>query len=156
LVQDEFVRISWFVWGLCYSCDRTSEHYFQSLRVFTTKANFEGSERMRLKLVFIASIIGALTGAGSAVAIILAMFSSLNPIASPGILVGAIFLLPITTCLLAAVFVYRHTARRRKLQAFLTAVLAISLSLATFIVAFFVTSRPQPRQPPALQPTNRA
>jgi hypothetical protein len=111
---------------------------------------------MRLKLVFIASIIGALTGAGTAVAIILAIFSSLNPIASPGILLGAIFLLPLTTCLLAAVFVYRHTARRRKLQAFLTAVLAISLSLATFIVAFFVTSRPQPRQPPTLQPTNRA
>jgi hypothetical protein len=111
---------------------------------------------MRLKLVFIASIIGALIGAGTAVAIILAIFASLHPVASPGILVGAIFLLPLTTCLLAAVFVYRHTARRRKLQAFLTLVLAILLSLATFIVAFFVTSRSQPRQPPVLQPTNRA
>lgn len=106
---------------------------------------------MRLKLVLIASSLAAILGAGAAIAIILTMFASLRPIFSPGLLVLATLLLPLTTCLLASIFVYRHTARRRKLQAVLTALLSIVLSLAAFIVAAIVTNRLEPTPAPPIE-----
>jgi hypothetical protein len=104
---------------------------------------------MRLKLVLIASLLAAVVGAGGSIAVILGFFASLRPLTSPSLLVSITLLLPLTTCLLASIFVYRHTARRRKLQAFLTALLSIILSLASFIVASLITTRldPGPRPP---------
>jgi uncharacterized BrkB/YihY/UPF0761 family membrane protein len=118
---------------------------------FSNKSETLRPDRMRLKLVFIASLLAALTGAGASVAIILAVFSSLNTLSSPGLLVLSTFLLPIVTCLLASIFVYRHTARRRKLQAALTAILSIVLTLAAFIVASIVTARLRPLEMPPPQ-----
>ena len=107
---------------------------------------------MRLKLVIISSLVAAIIGAGSAIAIILSVFSSLRPIASPGLLVLATYLLPTLMIVLATMFVYRHTARRRKLQAILTGVIALLLTIAFFIIASIVTSRTGPIQPaPDLQ-----
>jgi len=106
---------------------------------------------MRLKLVFIASFVAALVGAGGVTAIVLTLSSSLESMWSPDLVVLASFLLPITSCLLAAVFVYRHTARRRKLQAILTAILSILLSVAGMIVASLVTARLRPIDPPQLE-----
>jgi purine-cytosine permease-like protein len=106
---------------------------------------------MRLKLVLIASLLAAIVGAGTSVAIVFAVFSSMRPLAKPGWLVLGTFLLPLATCLLASIFVYRHTARRRKLQAFLTALLSLLLSLAGFIVASIVTARLQPPPAPPLE-----
>lgn len=103
---------------------------------------------MRLKLVFISSLVAAIIGAGSAIAIILSVFSSLRPIASPGLLVLATYLLPTLMIVLATMFVYRHTARRRKLQAILTGVIALLLTIAFFVIAAIVTSRTEPIQPP--------
>jgi len=102
---------------------------------------------MRLKLVFISSLVAAIIGAGSAIAIILSVFSSLRPIASPGLLVLATYLLPTLMIVLATMFVYRHTARRRKLQAILTGVIALLLTIAFFVIASIVTSRTEPIQP---------
>jgi uncharacterized membrane-anchored protein len=102
---------------------------------------------MRLKLVLIAALLAALAGAGSCIAIILTVFSSLKPISSPGLLVASTLLLPPASILLASIFVYRHTARRRKLQAFLTAVLATLLSLCLFVIASIITSRRLPTEP---------
>jgi uncharacterized membrane-anchored protein len=56
-------------------------------------------------------------------------------------------LLPIATIIFASIFVYRHTARRRKLQAFLTVVLATLLTLALFIVVSIVSARKNPIEP---------
>ncbi len=107
---------------------------------------------MRLKLLIIASLLAALVGAGSAIALILLVFSSLEPITTPGLLVLASYLLPLLTTLLAAMFVYRHTARRRKLQAALTVLLTILLAVTLFLVASIYTSRPAPLNPePGLQ-----
>jgi predicted anti-sigma-YlaC factor YlaD len=102
---------------------------------------------MRLKLVFIAALIAALAGAGSTIAIILSVFSSLKPITAPGLLVVSTYLLPALTTLLASIFVYRHTARRRKLQAMLTAIIALLLTILLFIVASITTARREPIQP---------
>ncbi len=106
---------------------------------------------MRLKLVFITSLLAAIIGAGAAIGIILATFSHMRPVASPSLLVLSTLLLPLASCFLAAMFVYRHTARRRKLQAVMTAILSILLSLAAFIVASIITAPIEPAPPQPLQ-----
>jgi hypothetical protein len=102
---------------------------------------------MRLKLVFISSVVAAMVGAGSAIAIILWVFSSLKPLAAPGSLVLATFLFPAGAVLLAAFFVYRHTARRRKLQAALTVLISLVLTIGLFVIGSIVTSRVNPIVP---------
>lgn len=103
---------------------------------------------MRLKLVIISSLIAAIVGAGSAIAIILSVFSSLRPVASPGLLVLSAYLLPALMIVLATMFVYRHTARRRKLQATLTALLSLLLVIAFFVLASMITARTESVDPP--------
>ena len=89
---------------------------------------------MRLKLVIAASVLAAIVGAGICIALVLGVFS-MKALSSPSLLVSSTLLLPIATISFASIFVYRHTARRRKLQAFLTAIIAILLTLAFFIAA---------------------
>ncbi|HEY2973406.1 MAG TPA: hypothetical protein VGJ48_12910 [Pyrinomonadaceae bacterium] len=101
---------------------------------------------MRLKLVLISALIAAVAGAGSAIAIILSVFSSLKPITTPGLLVVSTYLLPMLATLLASIFVYRHTARRRRLQAVLTAIIALVLTILLFVLASIVTARREPTQ----------
>lgn len=96
---------------------------------------------MRLKLVLIASLLAAITGSGASIAIILGALGSLKPLTSPGVLVPATFVLPAGAIVLATRFVYRHTARRRKLQAVLTATLGLLLTLGAFTSAALLTSR---------------
>lgn len=106
---------------------------------------------MRLKLVLIASLVAALVGSSASLAIILGRFSSLRVLSAPDLVVISTFVLPVVVVVLAATFVYRHTARRRKTQALLTGILAAFFSLAVFILASVLTSRNQPIEPP--QPT---
>ncbi len=109
---------------------------------------------MRLKLVLISSLVAAVAGAGSAIVIIVSVFSSLHAIATPGMLVVSTYLLPILTTLLASIFVYRHTARRRKLQAILTATIASVLTILFFVIASIVMARIEPIQPQPKPPQN--
>jgi uncharacterized membrane protein YfcA len=109
---------------------------------------------MRLKLVIVSSLIAAVIGAGGGIAIILFVFSSLTPLMKPGAVVFSTLLLPLVATLIASIFVYRHTARRRKLQAALTTIISLLLILAAFVFASIVTSRSRPPQtPPVLQGT---
>ena len=102
---------------------------------------------MRLKLVVGASSLAAIVGAGSCIAIVLAVFSSLKPFSTLGLLVSSTFLIPAAAIAIAAIFVYRHTARRRKLQALLTALLATFLTLLLLLVASIISSRRNPDVP---------
>jgi uncharacterized membrane protein len=95
---------------------------------------------MRLKLVIGASVLAAVVGAGSCIALVLGVFS-VRTLSNPGLLAASTILLPIVTIVFASIFVYRHTARRRKLQAFLTALLATLLTLSLFVLASILTSR---------------
>src|SRR5262249_8597074 len=97
-------------------------------------------ERMRLKLVFAASVLAALVGAGSCIALVLGVFS-VKVLSNAGLLVATTLLLPLATITFAAIFVYRHTARRRKLQALLTAIIAMLLTLTLFILASILSAR---------------
>lgn len=103
---------------------------------------------MRLKLVLIASLLAAAVGSGAAIAIILGLFTTLKALSKPDLLVASTLILPIAAVCLAAIFVYRHTARRRKTQALLTGILAAFLSLGVFILATMITSRSEPIEPP--------
>ena len=107
---------------------------------------------MRLKLVLIASLIAALVGAGAAIALILFVTSSLSSITTPGLFVIAAYLLPALAIFFAAMFVYRHTARRRKLQATLTVLISLLLTLTIFVGASMITARSVPQQPPPAPP----
>jgi len=95
---------------------------------------------MRLKLVFAASALAALVGAGSCIALVLGVFS-VKTLSNADLLVASTLLLPIATIAFAAIFVYRHTARRRKLQALLTAIIATLLTLTLFVVASILSAR---------------
>jgi purine-cytosine permease-like protein len=101
---------------------------------------------MRLKLVIAASVLAAVVGAGICIALVLGVFSA-RALSNPGLLVTSTLLLPIATITFASIFVYRHTARRRKLQAFLTAILAIILTLGLFIATSILTGRYRPLEP---------
>lgn len=101
---------------------------------------------MRLKLVFAASALAAIVGAGSCIALVLGVFSTATW-SRPGLLAASTLLLPIASIIFAAVFVYRHTARRRKLQAFLTTLIATLLTLALIIVASIWSARRVPTEP---------
>ena len=101
---------------------------------------------MRLKLVIAASVLAAIVGAGSCIALVLGVFA-VKALSNPGLLVTSTLLLPIATIAFASIFVYRHTARRRKLQAFLTATIAIILTLGIFITAAILTGRYSPLEP---------
>ena len=109
---------------------------------------------MRLKLVLIASFLSAVVGSGASIGIILWKSSSIKGLLAPELLVASAFILPIVTVVVAAIFVYRHTARRRKTQALLTGIFAAFLSLAIFILASVLTSPATPSQPPPAPPRN--
>lgn len=105
---------------------------------------------MRLKLVIFASSLAAIVGAGLCIAVLLAFFSSVKFFSYPSLLVLATFFLPAAAIAFASVFVYRHTSRRRKLQAFMTAILATTLTITFLLLASIVSARRE--QPP--QPTS--
>jgi hypothetical protein len=102
---------------------------------------------MRLKLVIAASLLAAVVGAGSCIALVLGVFS-VKVLSSPGLLLAATLLLPVAAVVFASIFVYRHTARRRKLQAFLTATLATLLTIGLLTFASILTARRNRVEPP--------
>lgn len=112
---------------------------------------------MRLKLVLLASLIAALVGVGLTTAIILLLFSSLRPVGAPGLLVLSTYSIPMLAVLLAAIFVYRHTARRRRLQAILTVLISLVLTVGIFLVLSFATAPTLKDQtPPISEPPRNA
>jgi len=108
--------------------------------LFARQHQTKESAGMRLKLVVIASLLAAVVGAGSCIALVLCVFSR-QALSNPGLLVLSVFLLPLATIIIASIFVYRHTARRRRLQAFLTVVLATLLTISILLLTSILTSR---------------
>jgi uncharacterized membrane protein len=62
-------------------------------------------------------------------------------LSNPGLRDLSAFLLPLATIIIASIFVYRHTARRRRLQAFLTVVLATLLTISILVLTSILTTR---------------
>jgi len=100
----------------------------------------EETVRMRLKLVLLTSLLAAVAGTGSCIALVLGVFSR-QALSNPGLLIASTLLLPLATIIFASIFVYRHTARRRRTQAFLTLVLATLLTIALLLATSILTRR---------------
>ena len=97
---------------------------------------------MRWKLILLASLAAAAAGFLAWFAITLVAFGSARALARHDWLLAGSLALPLSTAVLAAIFAYRHSAKRRKLQAIITAVLALLFSVAAYFVAWaFIPSR---------------
>ena len=95
---------------------------------------------MRLKLILIVSLLATIVGSGTTAIIIIVTLGSFVRSMDPSFShrshgwLGFVQSVPaLVAALLAGMFVYRHTARRRKLQAVLTIALVLFLSVAAQI-----------------------
>ena len=98
---------------------------------------------MRLRLVFLVSLIGTIVGSGVPIAILIGVYGSLARAADPGIThrvtAGKLLsLIPVIIGIAGGYFVYRHTARWRKLQATLTAGLIWLLCFLATVAAVWL------------------
>jgi hypothetical protein len=97
---------------------------------------------VRWKLLIAASLVAAIVGAGACL-----LAARLLPAASPSAAAPgaawAVLLLPLGAVATASVFVYRHTARRRSLQAAATALLASLLTLTALVAGSVFLGRPR-------------
>src|SRR6266850_6188941 len=92
---------------------------------------------MRWKLVVIVSLIASLLAFGLWSILIAVIFGHVRPVPRHDCLLLASVLVPVAFTTFGGVFVYRHTARRRKTQAVIT--MLLTLTFATGI--YFAGSR---------------
>jgi len=92
---------------------------------------------MRWKLVVLSSVIAAVAGVGIWSVLIKLLFGSERKFVNAynDAALFASMLIPLAMALFAGVFVYRHTARRRRLQAILTVLFSIVLIPVAYGVA---------------------
>jgi hypothetical protein len=99
---------------------------------------------MRWKLLIITSLGAALLSAGGCLALIYWAQGRANPDSSLTALTVTLYSIPLVFITLAAVFVYRHTARRRKQQALLSLLLSMILTLTALYAVTLILDRPTP------------
>ena len=97
---------------------------------------------MRWKLLLVASLLAAIIGAGAMLGIVLILHGSVSRPLTLDLTTAATLSISIVAITAAGIFVYRHTARRRLLQAVLTTLFAALLTLASLFACWsFLTSR---------------
>ena len=110
---------------------------------------------MRWKLLIAASTLATLLGAGTSLGIAHGLLGGAGSLRAPDAAALAVFVVPVAAITFASIFVYRHTARLRPLQAAMTAMLSLLLTLAAIIVGSLLLTTGAPRQPapvPATRP----
>ena len=90
---------------------------------------------MRWKLLVIVSLVTTLIAFCTWELSISLLFGSIRPIHSESRLLPATFAIPIIISLLGGLFVYRHTARRRKTQALIGVLLSLILTGGIYLGA---------------------
>ena len=109
---------------------------------------------MRWKLILIASFVAALASLGVLFFITSGSLDATNALASRNWLTLVLLPIPALLAFGASFFVYRHTARRRPLQAMTTALLTALLILTTMLVFSLFFRKPMPETLPPSQPRN--
>ena len=112
---------------------------------------------MRWKLLIIASLAAVVGGGGGGAALLYLLAGRAAAAGDAGWPALVALVLPLSAITYASVFVYRRTARRRRLQATLTALVSLALTLAVyFTFALYATccAPPLERVPPAPTPRN--
>jgi len=90
---------------------------------------------MRWKLLVLVSFVAALVALGLWSALAIALFGSARVLAQSDWLLLCSLVIPLGVTAYAGVFVYRHTAKRRKLQALITMVFVLLLTAASYLIA---------------------
>ena len=90
---------------------------------------------MRWKLLIIASFAAALISCGLWSALVISVFGTARALARNDVLLISSGVIPLGVAIYTGVFVYRHTARRRKTQATLAVIMALLFSLGTYLSA---------------------
>jgi hypothetical protein len=93
---------------------------------------------MRWKLLVLVSLVAALVAIGLWSAVTIAVFGSARALARSDWLLLFSLLIPLGVTAYAGVFAYRHTAKRRKLQAVITALLTLMFTLDVYFIAWAV------------------
>src|SRR6266446_4489280 len=90
---------------------------------------------MRWRLLVITSLAAAVVACGLWSTLAIALYGSARELARHDWFLLASAALPLVFVVYAGVFAYRHTARRRKTQAMITAVLALFLTVGFYLSA---------------------
>jgi uncharacterized membrane protein len=90
---------------------------------------------MRWKLLVSVSFVAALLALGLWSAITIAVFGSARVLAQNDWLLLGSLVIPLGVTTFAGVFVYRHTAKRRKTQVLIATVLVLILTGALYLIA---------------------
>ena len=90
---------------------------------------------MRWKLLVIASFAAALLSCGLWSAFVISVFGSARALAHNDLWLISSAIIPLPVAGYSGVFVYRHTARRRKTQAALDVIMALLLTLGVYLSA---------------------
>jgi cytochrome bd-type quinol oxidase subunit 2 len=90
---------------------------------------------MRWKLLVLSSLAAALVAFGLWSALAIGLFGTATGLARHDWLLFVSAIVPLAIAAYAGVFVYRHTARRRKTQAVFTVMLSLVFTLGTYLVA---------------------
>jgi hypothetical protein len=97
---------------------------------------------MRWKLLLLASLVAAVLGFGLWCVLTIAIFGTATELARRDWIFLLSLLFPLGLAIYAGIFLYRHTARRRKTQA----ILAALLTLILVSLAYFITLRISPQR----------
>ena len=90
---------------------------------------------MRWKLLILASLGAAILGIGLWAVFTIIFFGTARELARHDWLLLASALIPLALIAYASVFVYRHTARRRKTQVVITAIVSILAAVFIYLAA---------------------
>lgn len=90
---------------------------------------------MRWKLLVLVSLAAALVACALWSALAIGFFGTARNLAQHDWLLPASALVPLAIAVYAGVFVYRHTARRRKTQAVVAVILAVLLTAGAYVAA---------------------
>lgn len=88
---------------------------------------------MRWKLLVLVSFAAAVIACGLWSALVIGVFGTARSLARNQWMLISSAIVPLAMAAYSGVFVYRHTSRRRKTQATLTAILAVLLTLGTYL-----------------------
>ena len=104
-------------------------------------AEGDGINPVRWKLLLVVSIVGGLLALGLWSILAVAIFGSARVMAQEDWRLLVSLVIPLALTILATIFVYRHTSRRRKLQALLACGLVLLLTAFSYLIAstFFVS-----------------
>ena len=88
---------------------------------------------MRWKLVVLSSVAAAFIGVGLWSLLVILFFGSAWKLAHSNSNLLASTLIPLGVAIFSGFFVYRHTARRRRLQAIVTVLLSVVLTPVAYV-----------------------